>query len=385
MTLPILKKSGIYSFKNKLNGKVYVGQSKDVLTRKKQHERGDTNNSRRFHNAMVKHGPEGFDFQVLEYCEINLLDERESYWITELRSLYPLGYNLTTGGGAFQKHNEETKRIFSQNQKKRVEIGIHIFTSTDFQKSNTLRQVEEAKLGRHPSQRSEFQEKRNKTVQDRIAENGAFFRHSPETIASYRGRQQELYAQGQGKFQDPAFIKNNSKLVKEKLAEGKHHSQQADWSEKASKAAGKQKKTIVLAIRSDDGVTFEKKYSSLNEAERDLGMSNSHLSALCNDKNGVKTVKCKLGIIIKGTFGDQPTWDLSELSKMPDSAFTRMIAIKFTIETSKGNLIYKIYDGIREGCIDLGADKSAVRWVLKGEKYKSTKSNLGRIIKVETI
>ena len=197
MTLPILKKSGIYSFKNKSNGKVYVGQSKDVLTRKKQHERGSTNNSRRFHNAMVKYGPEGFDFQVLEYCEIILI-----------------GYNLTTGGGAFQKHNEETKRIFSKNQKQRIESGTHIFASSEFQKLNALRQIEDAKIGKHPSQQPDFQEKRNKTVQDLISETGAFFRHSPETIASYKEKQQKLYANGQGKFQNLGFIENNKNGIK---------------------------------------------------------------------------------------------------------------------------------------------------------------------------
>jgi hypothetical protein len=232
---------------------------------------------------------------------------------------------------------------------------------------------------------TEFQEKRNKTIQDRITETGSFFKHSPDTIASFRRKQQDLYAKGQGKFQYPAFVEHNTKLVKTKLAEGKHHSQQPDWSDRASKAASKQKKTIFIAIRTDDGITLEKKYSSINEAERDLDMPNSHLSALCNDKDGVKTVKCKLGKIIRGTFGDKPTWDLSELSKISNSAFTKMTAVKFTIETSDGNLIFKTYDGIREGCKDLNADKSAVRWVLKGEKYKSTKSNLGRIIKVETV
>lgn len=378
-------KPGIYAFRNKKNGRVYVGQSKQVLTRKRQHERGDTKNSTRFHNAMNKHGADGFDFVILEYCEVELLDEREVHWIIQLNSLYPNGYNLTTGGGALHQHHEETRKKFSENQKKKIAEGTHLYQSKEFIEKNRKYQIELGKLGQHSSQQPEFQEKRNKTVQERIAETGAFFKHSPETINLYRKKQQELYSKGKGKFQDPKLIEHNRQLVKTRLAEGTHHSQQPDWSARASKAAEKQKKSIVIAIRTDDGNTIEQKYPSINQAEKDLEMPNSHLSELCNDKDGVKTVQCKFGKVIRGTFGTQSNWDLKELSNIPDSEFTRMIAVRFTIETNDGKTIYKTYDGIRQGCRDLGADKSAVRWILKGEKYKSTKSNLGRIIKVENL
>ena len=380
----LIDASGIYAFRNKENGRVYVGQTKRVLTRKRQHERGDTKNSTRFHNAMNKHGADGFDFAVLEYCETHLLDEREVYWIIQLNSLHPNGYNLTTGGGAFQKHHEETKRKFSENQKKKIAEGTHIYQSKEFIEKNRKHQIELGKLGKHSSQQPEFQAKRNKTVQERIAETGKFFKHSPKTIDAYRKKQQDLYSMGKGQFQDPKLIEHNRQLVKEKLEQGTHHSQKPDWSKKASKAAEKQKKPVVIAIRTDDGKTIERRYPSINDAEKDLGMSTS-LSALCNQKDGVNTAQSKLGKVIRGTFGTEPNWDLKELSKIPDSSFTRKIAIRFTIETNNGNLIHKTYSGIREGCKYLDADKSAVRWVLKGEKYKSTKSNLGRIIKVEIV
>jgi len=384
MSEKLSDKSGIYAFRNKENGRVYVGQSKRVLTRKKQHERGDTNNSRRFHNAMNKHGPDGFDFTVLEYCEIELLDKKESYWIEQLNSLYPNGYNLTSGGGAFQKHHEETKKKFSDNQKKKIAEGTHLYQSREFIEKNRQHQIELGRIGKHSSQQPEFQEKRNKTVQERIAETGAFFKHSPETINSYKKKQRELYAQGKGKFQDPKLIENNKRLIKQKLAEGKHHTQESDWSERASKAAEKQKKMVYLAIRTTDGKTIEQSFISINDACRALESNKGGISNICKENN-VMSVNCNVGKVIRGIFGTKPNWDLSELSKIPDSAFTRMIAVKFTIESNDGRLVHRTYDGIREGCKDLGADKSAVRWVLKGEKYKSTKCNIGRIVKVEMV
>jgi group I intron endonuclease len=385
MTEKYKNESGIYSFQNKLNGKVYVGQSKNILTRKKQHERGDTNNSRRFHNAMNKYGADGFVFTVLEYCDVELLDKRENYWIQKLNSLYPIGYNLTSGGGAFQKHHDETKKKFSENQKNRYKSGEHIFTSTEFKKANALRQIEDAKLGKHSSQQPEFKEKRNKTVQDRISQSGAFFKHSAETIDSYKKKQRELYSKGLGKFQDPQLIEHNRKLVKSKLAAGTHHSQQPDWSEKASKAAEKQKKSIMVVIRTTDGKTIEKKYPSINQAEKDLNIPNSHLSVLCNKKNRVKTIKCSVGLIVQGTFGNQPTWNLKELSTIPDSYFTKSIKVVFTIQQENGKIIKKTYNSINQGSIDLDAQYSAIKWIRRGQKYKSTKCNLGRIIKVEDI
>jgi hypothetical protein len=38
---------------------------------------------------------------------------------------------------------------------------------------------------------------------------------------------------------------------------------------------------------------------------------------------------------------------------------------------------------MNQGCIELGAQNSAVKWIRRGQKYKSTKCDLGRIIKVE--
>lgn len=382
MVLPVLKKSGIYSFTNKLNGKVYVGQSKDVQTRKKQHERGDTNNSRRFHNAMVKHGPDAFEFEVLEYCERDLLDEKESYWIAKLESLYPSGYNLTTGGGAFQKHNEETKKIFSENQKERLKSGTHIYSDPEFQKRQRERQIELGKLGLLPSQSAEFKAKRNATVQDRIQKHGKFFQHSPEEIDRKRNEQKILYERGLGKFQEIELIEKNRKLVKEKLANGKHHTQQEGWKEKSIEAHRNEMKALVVAIRTKDEKIIERKFESLHEAARQLEADRSHLSALCAGQSGVLTVQCNLGKIVKGNFGNEAEWSIEEIRKLPNSHFTKKMTVEVTIKIQDGSSIVRTFEGQREACRQLEANPRAFRGVLRKEKYKSTKCNLGQITQV---
>ena len=47
---------------------------------------------------MHKYGVEHFFFSVIEETSIDKLDEREIFWIAELNSISPNGYNLSLGG-----------------------------------------------------------------------------------------------------------------------------------------------------------------------------------------------------------------------------------------------------------------------------------------------
>lgn len=377
--------AGIYAFFNKVDGKVYVGQSKNVKTRKVQHERGDTTNSRRFHNAMIKHGPDGFRWTVLEICTQESLNEREAYWVNKLESLYPNGYNLTSGGGAFQKHHPETIEKFSQNQKKRAAAGDHIFVSPEFIALQSQRQKSLASVGQHPSQKKEVKAKRAETVKARIEKNGKFFSHTPEEIERKRQHQVDLYASGKGKFTQREFIWNNISLVQQKLDQGTHHTQQAGWTAKVQEAHKHQMKAIVLAIRTLEGQTIEVKYDSLHQAERELNADRAHISAICNNVEGVISINCSLGKIIRGAIGVCADWDISDLQKIPDSAFTRKISIKVTVKKFDESVLELVFAGQREACRELDAHHRAVRYMIKGEKYKSTSCKLGRIIKVEEV
>ncbi len=49
-------------------------------------------------NAIREFGRDAFTYSVLEECELDQLNSRESYWIAVCKSLYPQGYNQTTGG-----------------------------------------------------------------------------------------------------------------------------------------------------------------------------------------------------------------------------------------------------------------------------------------------
>jgi group I intron endonuclease len=75
---------GIYGIRNKINGKMYVGQSVNVSNRFIRHKtllKHNKHYNRHLQNSYNKHGLEQFEFIILEKCEERLLDLREQHWI----------------------------------------------------------------------------------------------------------------------------------------------------------------------------------------------------------------------------------------------------------------------------------------------------------------
>lgn len=89
---------GIYMIMNNLNGKIYIGQSVDILTRWKHHlwhaKRGDENH---LYRSIREFGEKNFSFCILK--ETTDLDYFEKFFIKLYHSDdASLGYNLTQGG-----------------------------------------------------------------------------------------------------------------------------------------------------------------------------------------------------------------------------------------------------------------------------------------------
>lgn len=98
----------IYQIRNTVNGKCYVGQTRQRLVSQRWGKhRTHPEGILKF--AFASHGLDKFEFSVI--CEIpnEELNDREVKEISERRTLAPNGYNLQTGGNAFQQ-SEETKR-----------------------------------------------------------------------------------------------------------------------------------------------------------------------------------------------------------------------------------------------------------------------------------
>lgn len=104
----------IYMLLNKINGKVYVGQTvRDVNDRLRQHK---VDGARRAKSlpitlAIHKYGWSAFEKFVLGTAESQEeLNALEQYWIAHYGCLAPRGYNLKDGGQQGGRMHEETKR-----------------------------------------------------------------------------------------------------------------------------------------------------------------------------------------------------------------------------------------------------------------------------------
>lgn len=96
--------TGIYKIQNLINGKCYVGQSKDIKRRWKDHCCSANNPADHCYNnplykAIRKYGIENFSFDVIEECLISELNDKERFYIQKYNSFFN-GYNLTLGGDA---------------------------------------------------------------------------------------------------------------------------------------------------------------------------------------------------------------------------------------------------------------------------------------------
>jgi hypothetical protein len=88
----------IYKAECRVNGKIYVGQTRRPLyIRIKRHLGAAGYLKTPFAYALKKHGVASFVFSIIDGGVD--LDEKEKYWIAKLNSLVPFGYNSTTGGG----------------------------------------------------------------------------------------------------------------------------------------------------------------------------------------------------------------------------------------------------------------------------------------------
>jgi DNA-binding XRE family transcriptional regulator len=124
----------IYVIKNVINGKVYVGKTvmRPPEKRWKLHLKIANNvghyakkkKCQAIHYAIAKHGKENFSFSIVEdNVSDGYINERECFWIAELKSEdKTFGYNLTSGGeGVALTH--ERKQKHSQSMCKARDAG----------------------------------------------------------------------------------------------------------------------------------------------------------------------------------------------------------------------------------------------------------------------
>jgi group I intron endonuclease len=151
---------GIYSWTNKINKKVYIGQSTNLDSRKRDHvyafKKGSSKN-KHLRSSVKKYGINNFVYEIIIEGPFNkeVLTELEQFYMNKYEAEGKILYNkipasLPTTGMKGHKHSEEAKR-----------------------------KISEAGKGRHHSL-----ETRQKQSENQKGNNNSFFgkKHTPKTL-----------------------------------------------------------------------------------------------------------------------------------------------------------------------------------------------------------
>jgi group I intron endonuclease len=90
----------IYKSTNIKNGKSYIGKTVKGLKRRmyEHHTSSNSGSNSAFHSALRKYGHDSFEWSIIETTNVENINELEIYYIKNLNTLVPNGYNLTYGG-----------------------------------------------------------------------------------------------------------------------------------------------------------------------------------------------------------------------------------------------------------------------------------------------
>lgn len=133
---------GIYLIKNTKTNHCYVGQARHISKRIYRHLRSTNKISEAdynypLHRAIRKYGIDAFELEVLEKCPVDLLNEREQYWVSKFDSRLT-GYNQTDGGYQSIRFIKLTKadvnsikQLLAENKLTNAEIAARFKLSED--------------------------------------------------------------------------------------------------------------------------------------------------------------------------------------------------------------------------------------------------------------
>jgi len=96
----------IYEVKNSVTEKRYIGQTKNIQGRKREHLSNlkyKQHYNKELQKDFNKYGERNFQFSVIEKVLEENANEREKYWIKSLKER-DLSYNVYNGGASDNKH-----------------------------------------------------------------------------------------------------------------------------------------------------------------------------------------------------------------------------------------------------------------------------------------
>ncbi len=120
------QKSGIYKILNLINNKIYVGSSINISVRITSHKlnlRKNKHCNTHLQYSYNKYGIENFIYEVIEYCDENLLLKKEEYYINYFKCLdINKGYNISSFSNGRKRHSKTTIEKISNAHKGKKKV-----------------------------------------------------------------------------------------------------------------------------------------------------------------------------------------------------------------------------------------------------------------------
>ena len=244
----------IYKISNNFDEKLYIGQTwYDIEKRFKQHCM-TRNGCLKLRNSIQAHGKENFTTELLweGECTQAELDKKEVEFISSLKSLHPLGYNLTEGGMG-GRPSDETRAKMSKAGKGRVATEATRAKMSAALKGRGVTKETRAKL----SASLKTEEARAKT---RAAKKGNVV--SEETREKHRVAATNPSLETRAKLSAAAKARTISEETRRKMNDA-HAKPVEQWSR--------------------DGKIFIKMFESISFAARSTGVN---YGGICNNSSG---------------------------------------------------------------------------------------------------
>lgn len=204
----------IYKITNIVNNKIYIGQTIQTLQKRfKRHIRSMKKEKYPLYNSMNIYGIENFKIETICECLVVDLDRMEIFYIQELSTLAPFGYNLTSGGGGMRNPSAET-RLKMRNS----HLGKKLSPETCKKLSEVRTGVKRSLETRNKISKSRLGYKITDVAKQKIREKKLGIKQRPESIEKTRlantglKRSKEFCDRQSKQFRDKTIFKFYHKI-----------------------------------------------------------------------------------------------------------------------------------------------------------------------------
>jgi group I intron endonuclease len=198
--------TGIYKITSPI-GKVYIGQSKNILNRFSSYKKKDCKRQKLLYRSFVKYGVSNHTFEVIEECKLSELNERERYWQEHYNVIGSNGLNLSLVNTKEKKfvHSKESKNKISKTHKGKKLSKNHIEAIRNSRRGKKLSVEHIEKLNK--TSRKHYNYKKSKPILN--TNNGIFYNTTREAAYSLNLNRNTL----KGLLNGSAKYKNNTPLI----------------------------------------------------------------------------------------------------------------------------------------------------------------------------